>query len=115
MKTKKQTTQTVQLHIPITYLGSTWKGKLDKLPANKTYTLVIDYPFAGMREHLFPIKTGKNGLNVLVLLAKIGKAYEKLYEDPEGNGVFGHSIDDLSLGEICVNHKTKQITIGVDS
>jgi len=109
----KATTQTVWLHIPITYLAGSLKGKLDKLPANKTYTLVIDYPF--YEKHLFRIKTGKNGMDAIGLLGKIGIAYEKLYEDPEGNGVFGHSIDDLSLGEICVNHKTKQITIGVDS
>jgi hypothetical protein len=112
---KKQTKQSASLHVPITYLGSTWKGELSKLPANKTYTLVIDYPFGGEREHLFPIKTGKNGLGLIALLGKIGQAYEKIYSDPDAYGVFGHGIDDLALAGIDINHKTKKIELWVDS
>ena len=111
----KQNRQSAWLHIPITYLGHSWKGELSKLPANKVYTLVIDYPFGGARKHLFPIKTGKKGLGLIGLLSKIGKAYEKIYKAPEKNGVFGHDIDDLSLAGMSINHKTKKITLMVDS
>jgi hypothetical protein len=107
--------QNVSVHIPVTMLASYWKGDFQKLPANRIYELIIDYPFGGAREHHFPIKTGKHGLGLVGLLSKIGKAYEKIYEDPSTNGVFGHDIDDLNLSGVRVNHKTKKIRLDVDS
>ena len=107
--------QNVTIFIPVAQLSATWKGEFDRLPANKTFDLVLDYPFGGTREHHFPIKTGKKGMGLVALLGKIGKAYEKIYEDPDENDVFGHDIDDLQLEGIQVNHKTKKITLSIGS
>ena len=103
------------LSIPIAQLSAIWKGEMDRLPANETFQLLIDYPFGGSREHYFKIKTGKNGLGLIGLLGKIGKAYEKIHERPEESGVFGHDIDDLRLEGVSVNFKTKVITLDVGS
>lgn len=111
---KKIVKQSVTVFIPITHLGSLWKGVFDKLPANQTFDLVLDYPFAG-REHHFTISTGKKGMGLIALLGKIGQAYEKIYEDPDKNGVFEHDICDLQLEGINVNRKTKKIMLLIGS
>jgi hypothetical protein len=111
----KKTKQSVTIFIPVAQLGATWKGEIDRLSANQTFDLVLDYPFDGERKHHFPIKTGKNGMGLIALLGKIGQAYEKIYEDPEENGVEGHDIDDLQLEGINVNYKTKKITLDIGS
>lgn len=111
----KKTKQSVIIFIPVAQLSAIWQGEFDRLPANQTFDLILDYPFGGDREHHFPIKTGKKGMGLIALLGKIGKAYEKIYEDPEESGVFGHDIDDLQLEGITVNYKTKKITLGIGS
>lgn len=114
----KKKNQSITVHIPITMLSSIWKGDFQKLPPNQTYQLVIDYPLD--KPAVYPIKTGKNGMGLVVLLGKIGKLYQKTYdvedESEQGRyGIYGHSIDDLNLSGIRVNHKKKLITLGVDS
>lgn len=111
---KKIKKQSVSVFIPITNLTGTWKGDL-QLPKNQTFDLIIDYPFGCERVHHFPIKTGKHGLELTSLLNKIGEAYEKIYEDPEGNGVFGHDIYDLSLEGIDVDFVKRTIKLEVGS
>lgn len=112
---KKVNKQSISLFIPVSQLGASWKGGLNKLPANQTFDLIIDYPFGGERKHHFPIKTGKHGLGLIGLLSKIGLAYEKIYENPEENGVFGHDISDLQLARVNVDFKAKTIKLDVDS
>jgi len=92
-----------------------WRGDSIKLKPNSTYQLIIDYPFNTPTS--FPIKTGKKGLGFLDLIPKIGKAYEEKYNQAEEDDAacYWHGIEDLSLGGIYVNHKTKIITLGVDS
>jgi hypothetical protein len=111
----KKNEQSVTIFIPVAQLSATWKGEFKKLPANKIFDLVLDYPFGGARVHRFPIKTGKKGMGLIALLGKIGQAYEKIYEDPDKNEVFGHDIDDLQLEGIHVNYKTKKITLDIGS
>jgi len=114
---KKTNKQSVDVHIPVTMLSSRWGGNFEKLPPNKTYELLIDYPLDCPAR--FKIKTGKNGLNLAGLLGKIGKLYEEIYEaDDQGDdryGIYGHDIGDLSLGGIIVDHDKMLITLGVDS
>ena len=112
---KKVKKQSAWLFIPITDLGCGWKGEIDRLPANQTFDLVIGYPLGGTKPHHFPIKTGKKGMGLIALLGKIGQAYEKLYEDPVGNHIFGHGIDDLCLEGININFTAKTITLRVGS
>jgi hypothetical protein len=112
---KKKSKQSITIFIPITQLDAIWRGELDRLPANQTFDLIIDYPLGGARAHHFPIKTGKHGLGLIGLLGKIGQAYKKLYEDPDENDIFGHDIDDLQLEGISVNFKTKKITLDIGS
>lgn len=107
--------QNITIFIPVSQLSTSWKGDFQKLPPNKTFDLVLDYPFGGTRVHHFPIKTGKKGMGLIALLGRIGKAYEKIYEDPEKNGVFGHDIYDLQLEGIRVNYKTKKINLDIGS
>lgn len=64
-------------------------------------------------------------MGLIQLLNKIGTCYEKIYEidgqeeaekvEKYTYGVWGHSIEDLSLGGINVNFATKKITIDVGS
>ena len=96
---------------------SEWtKIKNINLSPNQIYTLIIDYPFGwNDRGYDFRIKTGPNGKTTVDIINEIVKAYNKIYEDPDKYGVFGHGIEDLNLSEISVNHARKIIKIGVDS
>lgn len=115
--------QSVTIHIPVTMLSSIWKGDFKKLPANKTYELIIDYPL--IKPAIYNINTGKNGMGLVALLGKIGKLYQKTYDvedatlksEEEGGryGIRNHDIDDLSLCGISVNHKYKKIRLSVNS
>ena len=120
---KKTNKQSITLDIPITYLAATWKGSFDKLPANKTYELIIDYPLSNPAR--YQIKTGKTGMGLVKLLGTIGKLYQKTYdvedssmdneEDGGRYGIWGHDIGDLALEGIDINHKTKKITLDIGS
>lgn len=105
----------IDLFIPISNLGASWKGKWKDLPPNEEFSLIIDYPLGGNKPVIYKIKTGKSGMNLIQLLAKIGSSYEDLYDNADRHCVFGHDIDDLSLGGIIVDFKKKRITLGVDS
>lgn len=107
-----KTTEKLNLDLPISILKH-WNGKFEKLPANKIYNLIIDYPVS--QDFVFPINTGKSGISLISLINEIGKAYRKIYKNPSKYGVWGHDIGDLILVEIKVNHKKKLINIIVDS
>lgn len=114
---KKTNKQSVDVHIPVTMLSSKWGGNFEKLPPNKTYELLIDYPLTHPAR--FKIKTGKNGLNLAGLLGKIGKLYDEIYEADDSGyeryGIRNHDIGDLNLGGIDVDHNKLLITLGIDS
>lgn len=105
--------QSVSLYVPIYALSKSWKGTFNKLPPNKTYTLIIGYPLNNPAK--IEVKTGKTGMGVANLLAKIGESYRNVYDNAERFGIWGHDIDDLILSGVNVNHKTKMITLDVDS
>lgn len=112
----KKNKESLDIHIPVTYLGSTWKGNFEKLPANKTYELIIDYPLENPAK--FKIKTGRSGMNLITLLGKIGELYQETYDKEDATGcykIYGHDIDDLNLGGIDIDHKKRTIKLGVDS
>lgn len=90
-----------------------FKGDFQKLPANKTFELVIDYPLK--HPALFKIKTGKSGMGLNLLLLKIGKNYEKVYQNESKYGIWGHNIGDLQLEGIEIDYKNKRITLHVSS
>lgn len=112
----KSNIETVSVHIPI-MMGVSNKGNCSIKP-NKVYTLVLNYPFAGL-EHNFPIKSGPKGLSGNDLVGVICKIYcDKVYKNDKSEekyGVFGHDVGDLSLCEIKVNHVKKLITVCVNS
>jgi hypothetical protein len=119
---KKANKESVSLSIPLTYIDAVWKGDFNKLPANQTYDLLIDYPLT--HPATVKIKTGKGGMNLIKLVKVIGNAYTKIYEaepdseycDEDGTyDIWGHGIDDLCLVGIDINHTSKKITLGVDS
>jgi hypothetical protein len=109
----KKNTQSLTLFIPVTNLTGIWKGDFEKLPANKTYQLIIDYPIS--RRATFPLKTGKKGMSLFQLLIQIGRAYEKVYEIEEKYQVWGHDIYDLQLEGLTINHLKKTITLDIGS
>lgn len=92
------------------------------LPANRTYTLIIDYPLSNPYHKT--IKT-KKGMGTAALIKEIGKAYNHVYkiDDTECKkndfeptfGVWGHGIEDLVIEGINVKHKRKLITLYVGS
>lgn len=112
----KSKIETARMFLQIS-MGSCSKGNVT-IPPNKTYTLRLDYPFAG-EKHYFTIKSGKKSLSANDLIGKICSIYEnKIYKNDatmDKYGVFGHGIDDLTLSEIKVNHVKKTITIGTGS
>lgn len=108
--------QNITIFIPVANLSAQWKGDFQKLPPNKTYTLVIDYPLSNNAQ--YKINTGKHGIGLVALLSKIGKFYQKTYDmdDFDGRyGIMGHDIEDLSLEGIHINHKLKRISLSIGS
>jgi len=100
-----------KLGISVIYLSSI-KGNV-RLPPNSLYTLRIDYPLdVGVG---FPVKTGKQGMDITEILGTIGDAYEKVYATPNHFGIWGHGIGDLVLESVTVDHDSKLITLSVGS
>lgn len=110
---KMKKTERINCNVRVEELEYWGSGDLS-LPANQTYTLVVDYPFS-IPGH-FPIKTGK-GMGLSGLFKEIYKAYIKQYvnaEKQDDNG-YWHGIEDLAIQGIRVNHKKKEITLDVGS
>lgn len=106
--------QKVICQVPIYMLTSTWKGEIKKLPPNKVFSLIIDYPVH--KELTFKIKTGSKGLTFTKLLQKIGKVYETIYESEKYQQfIYGHDIYDLTLEDISVDMRNKIIRLGIGS
>ena len=109
---KKKTKERIKTNIHITDIEY-WPNQDILLPANKVYTLIIDYPFDD--EGKFTIKTGK-GLGFVGLVKRIFSCYEKQYANAEkSNNGYWHGIGDLYLEGIDLNHKDKTIRLSVGS
>lgn len=121
-KTSIKNKQIMNLDVPIRSSENSWSGDVSLRP-NETYKLHIDYPLSNPA--VFKIKVGKTGLTATKLVKKICEAYEKIYEvdDAEQDldtdeltyGVWGHSIEDLYLNSIMVDHTKKEIYIELSS
>lgn len=107
------TTQNINIDIPVTNLTNIWKGEFKKLPANKIFELIVDYPLDN--DAKFQIRTGKSGMGLVKLLQEIGKAYSHVYNNEEKYGVYGHDIYDLALEGIRVDMKKQTIKLDVGS
>lgn len=124
MKTPKR--QSVPCNIQVeTILDSSIRGDVFLRP-NTEYKLTIDYPLS--TPATVTIRSGRSGMGTNVLLDKICKAYLKIYEsedrflarygttDKESPyGIWGHSISDLAIEGIDVNHVKKTIRLDVGS
>lgn len=107
-------TETISIDVQVTNLvDGFWRGRFSKLPPNRTYELIIDYPLSNPAK--YRIKTGINGLSLVQLLKRIGNAYRKVYDKEDFYGVWGHYITDLAIEGISINHKTKKIRLNVGS
>lgn len=118
MKKKLKNTQSITLFIPVTYLLGMWKNEFQELPPNQSFQLIIDYPLS--RPAIYKINTGKKGMGLSRLLKTIGKKYQQTYNREDASeegvyGIYGHSIDDLSIEGIKVNYKKKTIRLDVGS
>ncbi len=111
---KKSLKQKVECDIPLYSAKDNWRGRLS-LPPNKTYQLLIDYPFS--KEKVFNIKTTSKGLDLVSLVPLIHKSYIKKFKlaEKDDEDDYWHSIDDLVIEAIYVNHKTKKITLDIGS
>lgn len=116
--------QSITVFVPVTHLLGIWSRKeFQKLPANQTFELKIDYPLS--HPAYYKIRTGKKGMGLARLLVAIGKAYQKTYEvedatmtsEEEGGryGIYGHAMEDLSIEGISVDYKKKTIRLDVGS
>lgn len=110
---KKQTRFSIDTNIRIQGLDEAPGVDFDKLPANETFTLAIDYPLSV--KAAFPLKTGKNGMGLPRLLQEIGKAYREVYENDEKYGIWGHGIGDLWLEGINIDLEKKTVRLSVGS
>lgn len=110
---RARTTQSIRCNIRVEE-ATYWGGKDFWLPANRTYTLVVDYPFN--KEARYEIKT-KKGMGLLGLIGQIRKAYDRKYRAAEKDDDDGywHGIEDLVIEGISVNHKRKIIRLDVGS
>lgn len=106
-------TQKITLFIPVENLTAKWNGQFEKLPPNKIYEIVIDYPID--KPFVRKINTGKFGMSLFSLLRRIGKYYQSIYNCEEKYGVWGHEITDLIIEGININHKKKLITLDIGS
>ena len=93
-----------------------WGRKSDvNLPPNKTYRLMINYPFS--KAFLYKFKTGKTGMGIGALLGKIYECYVKQYKaaetDSEQN--YWHIIEDLAIEGIEIDHKNNTIYLSMGS
>lgn len=109
-KTKLHNRQSVSCDIPL--FTDDWRGELF-IPRNQTYCLTVDYPVQDDLQ--FPVKSGPSGMTTMGLIKRIIKIYQMIYKSPSKYKIWGHSLDDLVLEGINVNHKTKVITLGVGS
>jgi hypothetical protein len=121
---KKKAKQNITVFIPVTHLLGIWSRKeFQKLPANQTFELKIDYPLSYPAH--YKIRTGKNGMGLTKLLSVIGKSYQKTYDVEDATmdtdmgcgryGIYGHDIGDLSIVGINVDYKKKTIRLDVGS
>jgi len=110
---KKSNTQSIICDIHIESVEH-WNGKDFWLPGNRTYTLVIDYPFS--KEARYEIKT-KKGMGLAGLAKQIYKSYLRKYKaaEKDDNDGYWHGIGDLVIEGIQVNHKSKIITLYIGS
>jgi hypothetical protein len=110
---KIATTQTINCDIPVTN-GKFFNSKDFWLPGNKTYTLVIHYPFD--KKARYDVKT-KKGMGLAGLLRQIYKYYVKKYKtaDTANNDGYCHGIEDLMVEGIRVNHKSRIIKLDIGS
>lgn len=83
------------------------------LPPLSMFTLIIDYPING--EVKFQFYTGTNGLGFAGLMNKISHFYQKIYDNEDKYGVYGHDITDLNITKINVSFKTNTIRLEVGS
>lgn len=81
------------------------------LEPNKIFTLIIDYPLEYPAK--FVVKTGPNGMTRREFANVATQSYKKVYKTPIKYGVWGHSIDDLTIHTLYVQDDV--ITLGVDS
>lgn len=92
-----------------------WRGSDLYLLPNKTYTLVIDYPFDEERRYSFKTAKGR-GMGLLGLIKKISECYDETYDDADENGNgYWHSIEDLVIEGIRVDHVKRIIRLDVGS
>ena len=103
------------------------------LPADKVYTLVIDYPLNKPFKGTF--KTSSRGMTRQEFADLAAKTYQMIYkieDDMEGPtpnipgmlnrqtsdgpfGIWGHSIDGLTIHTLYVDELNRVIELGVDS
>jgi len=74
------------------------------------FTLSLDYPLS--RNYIFTVK---GPLTVKALCSMISTAYHKIYLQEDYYGVWGHTIDDLWIEELNINHETKTIEVFIGS
>lgn len=93
------------------------RGHAEKYLPTRTYTIDIDYPMDHMvaRVTVYPYRNDRGHQHVTVgyLLAMLGRAYRRIYREPEKFGVWGHGIGDLTFARLDVNDNI--IRVGVDS
>jgi hypothetical protein len=93
-----------------------YRGHAEKYLPTRTYTIDIDYPMHMMaRVTVYPYRNDRGHKHVTVgyLLAMLGRAYRRIYREPEKFGVWGHGIGDLTFAKIEVRDNI--INVGVDS
>ncbi len=92
------------------------RGHAEKYLPTRTYTIDLDYPLHTIaRVKVYPYRNdiGHKHVTVGYLLAMLGRAYKRIYREPDKFGVWGHGIGDLTFAKIAVRDNI--INVGVDS
>lgn len=106
----------MSVHDANALVRAAYRGHAEKYLPTRTYTVDLDYPLHAIaRVKVYPYRTDRGHQHVTVgyLLAMLGRAYRRIYREPEKFGVWGHGIDDLTFAKIAVRDNI--INIGVDS
>jgi hypothetical protein len=95
--------------VPITTI---FKGKLKEKINKKDIMIKFDYPIS--TPVIMKFKS-KDGFDLVKIINCIIEGYYKIYKDGDKYGIWGHSIDDLSIEEIRYCKDKNLITMCVGS
>jgi hypothetical protein len=80
----------------------------DPIIESESIVLILDYPLSDDFEEEFH---SPNGFSIVKLISLIRKSYKFIYKHQEEYGVWGHSIEQLSISDIEIKQKNGKVIV----